>query len=104
MSQASDNLLERAEQLRAAFDRAFAAPPPGAAATTVDLLAIRCAEQPIALRMSEVLSIHTDRKIVPVPSPAPELLGLFGVRGLGSTIQIFLFCNYCGSYLPFISF
>jgi purine-binding chemotaxis protein CheW len=46
------------------------------------LLAIRCADHGFALPLSEVLAVYTERKIVAVPSPVPELLGLVGVRGL----------------------
>ena len=76
-------LASQLEELRAAFDRTFAfAEQDQAGAQYVDVLAIRVAEQGYALRLAEVLAVHAERKLVPVPSPAPELLGLVGLRGL----------------------
>ncbi|MES1182666.1 MAG: chemotaxis protein CheW [Myxococcales bacterium] len=76
-------LASKLEELRAAFDRTFAAAEQDqAAAQHVDVLAIRVADQGYALRLAEVLAVHAERKLVPVPSPAPELLGLVGLRGL----------------------
>jgi chemotaxis signal transduction protein len=77
-----EHLVARAGRLRADFDSMFAAPPPEPTPPQVDLLAIRCAEHGFALRLAQVVSVHTERKVVPVPTPVPELLGLAGVRGL----------------------
>jgi chemotaxis signal transduction protein len=82
MSRAERNLAEVATTLRATFDASFAKahatePPP-----ELDLLAIRVAEHAYALRLSQVLAVHADRRLVPVPGPRPELLGLTGVRGV----------------------
>lgn len=81
MSSEGDRLLLLAAELRAAFDRSFAdahasEPPP-----QQDLLAIKVADHDYAVSLSELLSIHADRKLVPVPSASPALLGLVGVRG-----------------------
>jgi purine-binding chemotaxis protein CheW len=82
MSMPESRVVTRAADLREAFDRSFAAPPPPAAPPQLDLLAIRCADHGFALPLSEVLAVYAERKIVAVPSPVPELLGLVGVRGL----------------------
>jgi chemotaxis signal transduction protein len=82
MSMPENRVVTRAAELRASFDRGFAAPPSPPAPPQLDLLAIRCADHGFALPLSEVLAVYTDRKIVPVPSPMAELLGLVGVRGL----------------------
>lgn len=82
MTGPSGNSSTRADEMRWAFDHGFAAPPPAAAPAQLDLLAIRCADHGFALPLTEVLAVYTERKIVPVPSPTPELLGLVGVRGL----------------------
>jgi purine-binding chemotaxis protein CheW len=74
-------LGERAERLREHFDASFAEPPPAAAPPQTDLLAIRCGEHGFTLRLAEVISVHTERKVVAIPSPSPQLLGLAGVRG-----------------------
>ncbi len=82
MSPAERNLTHVASELRATFDAAFAKahaaePPP-----ELDLLEIRVAEHGYALRLSQVLALHADRKLAPVPGPRPELLGLVGMRGV----------------------
>jgi chemotaxis signal transduction protein len=74
-------MLERAAELREAFDRAFAAPEAAAGEAQLELLLIQVGGQGYALRLSQVLSLHADRRLVPVPSPRPDLLGLLGVRG-----------------------
>jgi chemotaxis signal transduction protein len=75
------DLAKAAAQLRAAFDDAFAKDQLRNEEARVDVLAIRVAEQPYALRLAEVLAVHEGRKLVPVPTPAPSLLGLVGLRG-----------------------
>jgi purine-binding chemotaxis protein CheW len=46
------------------------------------LLAIRVGADPYALRLSEIVGLHADVKIVPVPSPVAQLLGIVGLRGM----------------------
>jgi len=71
-----------AARLRTTFDASFAAPQLAGAGGDVDVLAIRIAGHGYALRLSEVQAVHAERKLTPVPSPLPALLGLVGVRGL----------------------
>lgn len=87
MSQRERATTTRAERLRAEFDHSFAAAPAADPGERVDLLAIRCAEHGFALPLAGVLAVLTDRKIVPVPSPAPSLLGLIGVRGVVAPVH-----------------
>jgi len=75
-------LARLASELRLAFDGSFAEPAAEVAPAQLDLLAIRVAAHGYVLRLAEVSSLHADRRLVPVPSPRPELLGLVGVRGL----------------------
>ncbi|MGH8471139.1 MAG: chemotaxis protein CheW [Gammaproteobacteria bacterium] len=49
--------------------------------TLENLLAIRVGDDPYAVRLAEIASLHADRKVVPLPSRTPELLGLAGFRG-----------------------
>jgi chemotaxis signal transduction protein len=70
----------RAEILRLAFDRGFAAPPQPAAEDTERLVAIRVGPDPYAVRVTEISGLFADKKIVPVPTPLPALLGVTGLR------------------------
>jgi chemotaxis signal transduction protein len=69
------------ERMRAEFDRAFAARPVPPARDRSRLLGIRVGGDPFALALADVLAIHVDRKVVPVPSSAPTLLGIASFRG-----------------------
>jgi chemotaxis signal transduction protein len=79
---APTRLAQRASELRLAFDRSFAEQEAAMPPAQLDLLAIQVAGHGYVLRLAEVASLHADRKVVPVPSPRRELLGLVGVRGL----------------------
>jgi purine-binding chemotaxis protein CheW len=67
--------------MRAAFDRAFAAPARLDTATKQDLLAIRVGTHAYALRLSEVSSLVVDKPIRCVHGNAAALLGIAGFRG-----------------------
>jgi chemotaxis signal transduction protein len=68
-------------ELRRAFDEAFAAPAVDQPEDLTTLIAIRVAGQPFALRATEIAALAKRRRIVPAPSRVPELLGLAGIRG-----------------------
>jgi len=68
--------------LRQEFDASFALPPRETARDLVDLLAIRVAGRPYALRLAEVGGVATGRRATRVPSPLPALAGLVGLRGM----------------------
>jgi chemotaxis signal transduction protein len=70
-----------ADELRAAFDGAFARPARASDADAVPLLALRVAGAPLAVRVLETAGLMQVRPIVPVPSRRAELLGVSGVRG-----------------------
>jgi purine-binding chemotaxis protein CheW len=72
----------RVAEIRDAFDRSFAAAPAAAAAEPVSLLAVRAGEHPFAVRLSETAGLITDRRVTPVPTAMPELVGIAGVRGV----------------------
>lgn len=101
MSQRERAGTTRAQQLRADFDHAFALAPAGAPEQQLDLLAIRCADHGFALPLSGVLAVLTDRKIAPVPSPVPALLGLVGVRGLVAPVyDLRVLLSYAAGAVP----
>jgi chemotaxis signal transduction protein len=75
------DLEERLLGFRHAFDHAFAVAPVTTRGTFEDLLAIRVAGDPYALRVRDITGLVVSRKIVPLPSRRSELLGIAGIRG-----------------------
>lgn len=74
-----------AEELRRAFDAAFAAPPPEMAASGERLLSVRLSGESFALPMkgksARISGLATDRIATRLPSPTRSFLGLIAVRG-----------------------
>jgi len=70
-----------AASLRDAFDRSFAEAETPDETRYEEVLAITIAGQPYALRLSEVSALHRDRKVVPIPTREPALLGIAAFRG-----------------------
>ncbi|HEY3255828.1 MAG TPA: chemotaxis protein CheW [Polyangiaceae bacterium] len=68
--------------LRQDFDQSFARAAGGAQPSQLDFLSVRVAGDPYAIRLSEVQSLHADRKLVAAPSLLPELLGVSGFRSI----------------------
>ena len=71
----------RAAALRDAFDGTFARPPVSGNTEAEDLLAIRVAGQPYALRLNEITGLVSQSPVVAVPAGTPALLGVTGIRG-----------------------
>ena len=70
-----------AAQLREQFDRSFSEPERTGGAAPEPLLCIRVGGDPWAIRRSDVRRLVADRRIVPVPSTAPSMVGVLGLRG-----------------------
>jgi chemotaxis signal transduction protein len=70
-----------AARLRRLFDQSFAAPVSSQPERHEDLLAIRVGAERYGLRLAEIAGLHVDLRIVSVPSPAAQLLGIVGIRG-----------------------
>lgn len=69
-------------ELRDAFNRTYAIPAASQAAQQMEnLLSIRVAGRPYAIKVSEISGLVNDRKTVALPSRVPELLGVAGIRG-----------------------
>jgi len=68
------------DDLRRAFDQAFAVPPPPLAALE-SLLVIAVDGASFALPIGELASLEARRKIVALPLDAPAFLGLAGIQG-----------------------
>lgn len=84
----------RAAEMRRAFDASFALPPPQASQDVEDLLAIRVAGDPYALRLREITGMVAGRLVVPVPAGTRDLLGLAGIRG--GVVAVFALASILG--------
>jgi chemotaxis signal transduction protein len=71
----------RAEALRREFDGTFALPVRRGGGDDDDLLAVRVGDTAYAVRLADVTGLAADRPVTPVPTTAPEFLGLVGLRG-----------------------
>lgn len=71
----------RARAMREEFDQSFAVEAHTALEQLEDLLMVRVADEPYAIRLRDIGGIVTKRPIVAVPAMADHLLGLAGVRG-----------------------
>jgi chemotaxis signal transduction protein len=78
----SSTIANTAAELRNEFDRAYAISLSADQSEQAEnLLAIRLGGDLYALRVSEIIGLAKDRKIIPLPGPIPELLGVAGIRG-----------------------
>lgn len=77
----TDDLERSVVALRQAFDRSFSEAPATGDGAKERLLAIRIDGHRYALRLDEIAGLASRRKIVPIPSAMPQLLGLSGNRG-----------------------
>jgi chemotaxis signal transduction protein len=69
-------------ELRREFDQGFALPARATDETLEDVLVIRVGSESYIVRAGELSGVAENRKLSPVPSSAPDLLGLVSVRGL----------------------
>jgi chemotaxis signal transduction protein len=74
-------VAERAAELRRAFDRTFAEPPVGPREDFEALLGLRAGGERILVRLGEIRALLPEPTLVPLPSRAPGLLGIAGLRG-----------------------
>jgi len=78
----STSIEQKLSELRQQFDQSFARAAGVEGPPQSDFLAVRVGGDPYAIRLSEVQSLHAERKLVRVPSLLPELLGLCGFRSV----------------------
>ena len=99
MNQLLNDSIEgnKAAQLRQAFDRTFALPPALVSPEVEDLLTIRVAGDPYAIRLLDIAEIFTGRIVVSVPAVTPDLLGLAGIHG--GIVPVFSLSSILG-YVP----
>jgi chemotaxis signal transduction protein len=84
-----------AEALARDFDRGFAEPARTATEDVERLLAIRVGGEGYAVRLGDVTGLVVDRKLVPLPSRTPGLLGIVGLRsGLAPVYSLAALLGY----------
>jgi chemotaxis signal transduction protein len=84
-----------ASELAREFDRSFADPARATDEDVEELLAIRVGGDAYAVRLRDVTGLVADRKIVPLPTPEPTLLGIVGLRnGLAPVYSLAALLGY----------
>lgn len=81
MIRTEGDLDDRLAAMRREFDEAFALPVEDSRLPMIQVLRITLAGQPYAIRVGDLGGIEVDRKVVPVPSALPGVLGVCAVRG-----------------------
>lgn len=81
MIQSDVRLSETVLAMRQEFDLSFAQAPRTTTEASESLLAIGIGGDSYAIRVSEIGGLYVDRRIMPLPSPIAELLGVVGLRG-----------------------
>jgi chemotaxis signal transduction protein len=84
----------RLRELAQDFDQGFVRRPELKDQEFVDLLAVRVASDPFVLRLSQIAGLFAHRKIVPLPSALPELLGLASFRA--TIVPVYDLCALLG--------
>jgi chemotaxis signal transduction protein len=81
MNPANSDSNSQLRALREAFDLSFAQAPHALASSPEKLLAIRLNDARYAVRIAEIGGLYVDRRIMPLPTQVPELIGMAGFRG-----------------------
>jgi purine-binding chemotaxis protein CheW len=81
MNDARLGRMQAVADLRRAFDQAFEQSAEVRASQAENLLALRLGGDAYAVRARQTAGLLADQKIVPLPSPVSELLGIIGRRG-----------------------
>jgi purine-binding chemotaxis protein CheW len=71
----------RLEELKRSFDQSFAEAPWRETEQAESFLSIRVGSQAYAVLLSQASGLYVDRKVVGLPGPVTELLGMAGFRG-----------------------
>ena len=71
----------RVEELREAFDGAFAEPPPGESTRTEEFLEVEVGGDAYALPLAELSGVHLQPRVTALPGAPARVLGLAAVRG-----------------------
>lgn len=83
MNSTGSRLQTKVAEMRRLFDESFAAPRRDDKRAVEHMLAIEVAGERFAIRVSEISGLTIAKStILAVPSRAPELLGITGIRGV----------------------
>ncbi len=85
---------QRVVDLRDSFDQAFANPPAILTEETEDVLLVRIGGDPYVLCSRDMSGLATGKKIAPLPSRRPELVGMVGIRG--SLVPVYSLMTFLG--------
>ena len=80
MSTPTDEMRQRLTDLREAFDRSFAEPSHRDVVELEDLLAVRVADDPYAVRLDAITGLVADPMVTALPEAPASLLGVAIVR------------------------
>lgn len=78
----TDGDAKKLAELCRAFDDSFAQPPQQPNLAVMRLVAVRVGHKPIAMQESQIAGLAKIKRIVPLPSRMPELLGIAGNGGM----------------------
>lgn len=81
MNTVQEHTLTDVAEMRRAFDESFSHAPALAAVEQEDFLGIQVAGAHYALRLLETARLCARPRILPLPAPHPEFLGLAGLQG-----------------------
>jgi len=76
-----DRILQRAVEMRRAFDESFAVPSVAGAIDVENVVIIEVGALKLACRIGQVKRFDADRKVVPLAGTEPALVGIAGIRG-----------------------
>jgi purine-binding chemotaxis protein CheW len=89
-----DPLVGPLARLRAEFDASFGAKPRAGEDRGEAMLLLRIGEDPFAVRAREITGLLACRNIVALPSRAPDLVGIVGIRG--AVVPVFSLARLIG--------
>jgi len=101
LSHVRPGIADAAAALRREFDESFSRARVAPERAGEAFLGVRVGGASFALRVADLLGVHADRTIVPIPSATPGYLGVAGVRGvLTSVFDLGAFLGFAAAPSP----
>ena len=85
-------------KLRSEFDRTFASPPPHPEEERESLICLQVAGQALVVRTRHINSVAKCRRILPIPTHVPGLLGITAIRS--SLLPVYDLAALLGLSIP----